>query len=660
MLLFNACVQPTPEKSAEMQALLYKVNSIRNPAMANVVKSMMDSGYAVLPKPAAIDPFFYYEFYNWYHRQQGENELALHFADSMLLTIEGLPHVEDLLAHGLVTKGIALKALNQYPEALQAFYAANVYAEEYTDSCASAEIYISLGFMLYEQKNYRDAIGYLSKAYQGTQTCAPTDFQHYFVRQQMCLNALGLCYEKLGKNDSALLHYQKTLDFIDDQFSSKFPNAEFLEVAKGVVYGKMGTVEIHLGKLDQAETHLKKSIAINNRRSREHTDAVLSQIKLAKLYLAQQRFSSCDSLIQRIAEYTKSNDLTEANLRLARLQRDYFSAIGDYHAAFNAFHRYQNIADSINQVTRELSHMDVEKALVELSRKDELDTLHERAERKNLYIGAALLLLLALVIILALIRRNLLASKANIRELNNLNQEVTEQNANLSLAMENLESGHEEMERVLGIVAHDLRSPIGSIVSLTEVLDFDESIKAESKEHISMIRNLGKDSINLMEGLLNMQLVNGDFVPESVDLYNLISYCAGVMEFSAKEKGQKIKVEGESTIISGSRDMLWRVVINLLSNAIKFSNAGGTIHLKVVQRSGQAHISLRDEGIGIPESLQDQVFDMLTKAKRKGTEGEKTHGLGLSICKRIMELHGGRIWFESVEGKGTTFYLEFA
>lgn len=584
--------------------------------MSKVVKSMMDSGYALLPSPSSIDPFFYYEFYNWYHRQRGENELALQFADSMLLTIEGLPHVEGLLAHGLVTKGIALKSLNQYPEALKAFYAANVYAEEYTDSCSASEIYVSLGFVLYEQQNYREAIRYINKAYHGTQSCAPTDFQHYFVRQQMSLNALGLCYEKLGKKDSALLYYQKTLDFIDQQLSKDFPNAEFLEVAKGVVYGNMGTVEIQLGKAQQAEAHLKESIAINNRRSREHSDAVLSQIKLANLYLSQNRLQSCDSLIQLIKAYVESNDVIDAKLRLARLERAYFAAVGDFKSAFSAFHSYQNLADSLNQLTLELSHMDVEKALVEFSRKEELDALHQRAERKNLYMGAAMLLLLALVIILALIRRNLRASKANIKELNILNKEVTEQNANLNLAMENLESSHEEMQQVLGVVAHDLRSPIGSIVSLVEVLSFDESIEAESKEHIQMIGALGKDSIGLMEGLLNMQLVNGDFEAEEVDLLHLVSYCAGVMEFSAKEKGQKIHLEGKSRIISGSRDMLWRVIINLLSNAIKFSNAGGTIHLRVEEMNGQARIIIRDEGIGIPEAIQDQVFDMLTKAKR--------------------------------------------
>jgi len=660
LLIFSACVKPTPEKSAEMQALLYRVNSIRNPAMAIEAKRMMDSGYAALPNRSEIDPYFYYEFYNWYHHEHNADSLAIIYADSMLASLKDYPGVEDLRAHGLVTKGISVKALNQFSEALRLFYAANTFTEKVTDSCASAEIFISLGFMLYEQQNYHKAIHYLNRSFDCTMSCSPNDFSRYFVRQEMSLNAIALSYEKLGHYDSARLYYQKTLDFVDEHIQGNKPNLDFAEVVQGVVYGNLGNLEILVGNGKLAEEYLKKSIAINLNRSRVEHDAVLAQLKLAKLYLKEGRLVSCDSLIQKVGAFIQGKGYLEAEIRLFRIERDYQLAKGNYQAAYQAFANYQRLTDSINQVTRELAHLDIKRDLEELSRKDELQELKKGEILRNLYTGGACIIALASILIIYLIRRNLKASRASVAKLNRLNKEITEQNANLNLAMENLESSNEEMQQVLGVVAHDLRSPIGSIVSLTEVLGFDQSIQAESKEHIAMIRNLGKDSINLMEGLLNMQLVNGDFAPAPVGLFNLLSYCAGVMEFSAKEKGQRILVEGKNLTIMGSRDMLWRVVINLLSNAIKFSNTGGTIRLNVEEVDGHAQVSVSDEGIGIPESIQDQVFDMLTKAKRKGTDGEKTHGLGLSNCKRIMELHGGGIWLESEEGKGTTFYLEFA
>jgi len=513
--------------------------------------------------------------------------------------------------------------------------------------------------VLYDQGNYRDAIDYIKWAYQGSQSCAPTDFHHFFVKQEMSLNALGLCYEKLGLHDSALMYYQKTIDFIESHFRAEFPDSDFPQVAKGVVYGNMGNVEIAIGKHEQAEAHLIESISVNSQRGREQADATLTQIKLANLYLTQNRLKSCDSLIQIIQEYVEGNTLLEAKTRLYLLKRQYFLALANYKEAFASFLVYQHLTDSLSQITKELTHTDVKMALLELSRKEELDALRETEEDKNLFIGAALILALALGIIIYLIRRNLVVSKANVEKLNTLNYKIVERNDNLRLAMENLESSQEEMQHVLGVVAHDLRTPIGSIVSLSEVIGFDEGLNSETKELVEMIGKLGKDSIGLMEGILNMQLVNGNFESEPLNLLDLVHYCTGVMKHSAKEKGQKIEVEGANITIHGSRDMLWRVIINLLSNAIKFSQSGGTILIQINDTKAKTILSIQDQGIGIPESMKAQVFDILTKAKREGTQGEKTHGLGLSICKRIMELHGGRIWFDSEEGRGTTFYLEF-
>jgi signal transduction histidine kinase len=104
--------------------------------------------------------------------------------------------------------------------------------------------------------------------------------------------------------------------------------------------------------------------------------------------------------------------------------------------------------------------------------------------------------------------------------------------------------------------------------------------------------------------------------------------------------------------------MIWRVVSNLISNAIKFSPVGETIHLKCISEASHVQISVADHGIGIPDEIKDKVFNMFTEAKRSGTIGEKSFGLGLSICKQIIEKHHGKIWFESKPGNGTTFYIK--
>jgi two-component system sensor histidine kinase VicK len=107
-----------------------------------------------------------------------------------------------------------------------------------------------------------------------------------------------------------------------------------------------------------------------------------------------------------------------------------------------------------------------------------------------------------------------------------------------------------------------------------------------------------------------------------------------------------------------------QVINNLISNAIKFTKDNGRIEVRIEERQPAGNkvpvvrFSVADDGIGIPAKMQPVLFDKFTKARRPGIRGEKSTGLGLSVVKSIVELHGGNIWFESAEGKGTTFYVE--
>jgi signal transduction histidine kinase len=126
----------------------------------------------------------------------------------------------------------------------------------------------------------------------------------------------------------------------------------------------------------------------------------------------------------------------------------------------------------------------------------------------------------------------------------------------------------------------------------------------------------------------------------------------------AEAKHQQINLHAESFTLPASREKLWRVISNLISNAIKFSPDGSDIEVRTERTAEGLRISVKDFGIGIPPKIQHKIFDMFTEAKRKGTAGEQSFGLGLAISKQIVEAHGGKIGFESVEGRGTTFFVD--
>ena len=107
-----------------------------------------------------------------------------------------------------------------------------------------------------------------------------------------------------------------------------------------------------------------------------------------------------------------------------------------------------------------------------------------------------------------------------------------------------------------------------------------------------------------------------------------------------------------------NKEKINRVLGNIITNACKFSHDGSVINVTTSSRDGNAVIEIKDHGIGIPLKLQPYIFEPLTSAKRYGTSGEQSFGLGLSICRQIITANNGRISMESVEGKGSTFFIE--
>ena len=188
----------------------------------------------------------------------------------------------------------------------------------------------------------------------------------------------------------------------------------------------------------------------------------------------------------------------------------------------------------------------------------------------------------------------------------------------------------------------------------------DDDYTDEQKEMLNLIKETSFNSLELINEIL--EATNTATAPlnkELVDISALLSNSIELLRFKAAEKNQVINLEllSRPQEIMMSREKIWRVISNLISNAIKFSPANGSILVKAVNLEHEVHIQVKDHGIGIPDKLKSQVFNMFTDAKRPGTEGEKSFGLGLSICQQIMEKHNGRIWFESDTEDGTTFYL---
>jgi PAS domain S-box-containing protein len=237
-------------------------------------------------------------------------------------------------------------------------------------------------------------------------------------------------------------------------------------------------------------------------------------------------------------------------------------------------------------------------------------------------------------------------------------REISGENARIIKALHALEQSHADNTRMLKVVVHDLRSPIGAIKMAASALLHRSDPEDKERHLLQIIQRSADNSLELVNDLLEMQGRPEELKKEPIELDGMLYHCTDLLRHQADAKGQRITLHVVPVIVAASREKLWRVVSNLIANAIKFSPAGMPIHIRLETTNQGVIIAVEDQGIGIPPDMKDKLFDMLTETKRTGTAGEPSFGMGLAISKQIVEAHGGRIWLESKPDNGTIFFVE--
>lgn len=219
----------------------------------------------------------------------------------------------------------------------------------------------------------------------------------------------------------------------------------------------------------------------------------------------------------------------------------------------------------------------------------------------------------------------------------------------------------EAKEKIYSIIGHDLRSPFQGIMGAVDLLetDFHNLSDLEKLHFIKGIKEVTNNTFRLLENLLEwskFQTNKINFDPEQINLYLEINKTIKYLEPSANNKKIKIINEIENSIkIFADKNMLTSIVRNLISNAIKFTNAGGIIKIYTKNYESEIEIFVEDNGIGMDKNLIENLFTLNNSITRKGTKNEKGAGLGLLLCKEMVEKHNGKIKVESEVGKGTVF-----
>ncbi|WP_339924383.1 tetratricopeptide repeat-containing sensor histidine kinase [uncultured Cyclobacterium sp.] len=619
-----------------------------------------DSVYNSMADKNFLDIWEKYNFYaNYYLNHELDLVKSEQYLDSMFLILEQEDHVNDFRhVQTKFLEGDFLKAKHKYNNAFLSYFNGREYAIENLDDCNVSNLTYRLGMFRFDQKQYKEAIPFFKKAIAENLDCLGNESLTQNINEpQNYRNTLALCYEKISKFDSAVYYYVDALAFLEE-IKPRYPEKNlFISSAMGVVRGNLGGVMAKLNKVGVAKKLLKSSIEINSQPNYDRNDAQTAKLKLTQIYIDE---GSLDKALVYLNELDKELPNSELNnrqyldilLRWYLIKGAYFENIGDMESALASMNSYYHLNDSIQKIDQELKFVDVEGSFRNAAQKYELSLVNRDNKIKNIYLATALVFTILLAIFL-------IFNWNNLKKLKKTNNLILQKNQDLQDTLNALEFSQSENTKIMYMVAHDLRNPISSMIMMANLILDDPQINGENKYLLENIKTSCSNSMNLITEILLPNKNDKHLLKEEVQIDRLLKYCVEILNHKAEEKQQKIHLNTLPVTALISKEKMWRVITNLIANAIKFTPVGKSI--EVIMKSTYEFITIiiRDEGIGIPNSLKSLVFDWDTLGKREGTNGEKPFGMGLAISKQIISAHNGKIWFESKENVGTTFFIEF-
>lgn len=231
------------------------------------------------------------------------------------------------------------------------------------------------------------------------------------------------------------------------------------------------------------------------------------------------------------------------------------------------------------------------------------------------------------------------------------------------LFTQNIMKYNSKKNSTLEILSHDLAAPFANIQgTITAIEEQVNKGDLDIQQLITFIKQDAMRGSDMIRDFVDTEFLESSHVKLRKERVNIADRIAIMIDnYKDQEKliAKSFELKAPEDPIFVYIDMMkfMQVMNNLVSNAIKFTKDNGHIYISVEQEEGHALVKVADNGIGIPQKMQPHLFDRFTIARRAGVRGEKSTGLGMSIIKTIVELHGGEITFESQEDVGTTFYI---
>jgi signal transduction histidine kinase len=234
----------------------------------------------------------------------------------------------------------------------------------------------------------------------------------------------------------------------------------------------------------------------------------------------------------------------------------------------------------------------------------------------------------------------------------------------LEQANEELKKLNDKKNEFLGIAAHDLRNPLNAIIGFIDLLimDYHDHLldTPDTLENMQLVQKSAKQMAHLITELLDISAIESGKISLDKHRYNLnilFEECERMHKRVAVQKNIRLSVEDNIELPDMMIDKMriMEVIDNLISNALKYTHPGGIVRVYAEVQNSHVVTHIQDTGQGLDDEDLKSIFITYKKLSARPTGGESSTGLGLAIVKKIVELHDGKVWVESIKGKGSTF-----
>lgn len=557
----------------------------------------------------------------------------------------------------------------------------------------------SLAYSFENDYNFEAAIKHLLNAERLLNDFDPIDLRFGI------LNTLGTLHRKMKNYSNALAyfnqldsnylyqlnHYQRfTLSMNKGNVYATQRNYSEAEVFFNKAYNEIQTIDsprdhatitYNLGALyyrqkryKQAEEYITKSLDANIKLG--------DQIKIERCYrvigainLDQNLYSKAETYFLKALEIAKKNEHKKSilgnykNLYLNYWERGYKQDNkNDFEQALFYLENYSLLKDSIYQLETAEKILELEKQYETEKKNNQITLLEKENQLKEdqIYIQRTqrnyLIVFTILVVgILAVFIYFYYYYKKVNRLLQLQGQRILSQRNKISTQNEKLQKSIHTQNKLFSIIAHDLRSPLVSISNVSKLIGFylADNRMDDLKQVTRMMDQKNDQVLELTDNLLSWaksQTAGLKPFYESVSIREIIEECFDLYISIAESKEIHLSCPTEEDQqLWGDRNMVKTICRNLINNAIKFTPREGSIQVEFRQVENEVTVCVKDSGIGVPKDKQHILFSINRDKVTPGTEGEKSSGLGLTVCQEFVHAMRGTIWVESNLKQGSTF-----